>query len=297
MNDELLEKHGGVYDRVEDGVIEFWTPYATLLLDDALHPKPAGKVVPAWRKEIPSQVPYYEDAPARGNCAVHGDREIKSIKTCPGILDYMKTGFIIPMWTDLTFERVDRAGNPDSEGEYIHYSNPMKTFQVSHDQLVGMHTRTQITGTPLHDDMIPLQDYCKPLCPWYIRTPMGWSSLFGPVTNWHDKGQEPCLRPVTGIADTDIWHQSHVPSVWTRSDRFMTIRAGTPFVHIIPIPRPDVELGKAPTKIRLRLIKDKVQHDQLHSPLHYDTAPYRKLQNARDRSMEAGTCPFHGGLE
>ncbi len=201
--------------------ITFNVQSKSLIEDDRLRPRPAVDVMPDWKKEIPGQIKRELE---QGN----------TVRTCPAIHDYLHLGFVIPLWTDVIVERVSRAGNgqaiKDPKGKLISWRTAHGAFPLE------QHGRDQVEGVePLEPpDGLPL--VIKPICPWLVETPPGWSILVLPLNLHEEKNRLP-LQPIPGVVNTDHWHQIHSPCRWERADSVIHMKAGTPFMHIVPFRR------------------------------------------------------------
>lgn len=203
--------------------ISFNVQSQSLIDDPRLCPKPAVEVLPDWKRSIPAK-------------AERDGQKGRTARTCPAMDDYLHLGFIIPLWTDIRLERVsvDGAGRAESdpEGPYIRWQTAHGAFPLE------FHGHEQIEGAEPLEPTCSIKQLVKPICPWLVETPPGWSILVLPLYLQERHNKLP-LQPLPGVINTDHWHQIHAPCRWEHVQPVMEIRAGTPFMHIIPFRRND----------------------------------------------------------
>ncbi len=235
-----------------------------LIDDDRLRPKPAGDLLPDWKRTIPGRVVRELD---QGN----------TVRTCPAIHDYLHLGFIIPLWTDVFVQRVrqDASGRimPDANGDKISWRTAHGAFPLE------QHGADQVEGvTPLQPPKgVPL--LIKPICPWLIETPPGWSVLILPMS-FHEPEKSLPLEPIAGIVNTDHWHQIHAPCRWASDAATYQMKAGTPFMHVIAFRR-----GEA-LEPAFELISEQARLANLAGTLSDFSGGYRRQQKTFERKHD-----------
>ncbi|MEO0614087.1 MAG: hypothetical protein AAFY83_12320 [Pseudomonadota bacterium] len=232
-----------------------------ILMDDPrLKPKPAGEMLPAWKTSIAGRL---EKGLEQGG----------TVRACPAIHDYLHLGYSIPLWTDVLVERVSVGlnGQPvrDAKGTKLSWRTAHAAFPLEH------HGIDQVKGvTPLEPpDGMPL--VIKPICPWLIETPPGWSILVLPFS-LHEEGETLPLEPIIGVVNTDHWHQVHAPCRWKSDGASVKMKAGTPFMHIIPFRRDDALTAE------FKLIEEDARLANLAGVLNDFSGSYRKQQKVHD---------------
>ncbi len=210
-------------------------------------PKPAKHFIPKWFKDIPS-------------------KKIGTVKDCPSFPDYFSQGYIIPMWSDVKMNLVDKV--PKFELSAKRFS-----FDVhSNDQLLDYNKAT-FNG-------IEGQFIFKAVSPWRIITPPGWSVLQLPL--FYHFNQEWSVLP--GVIDTDIHSEINQQILYHGDGKEVTIKCGDPFVLYVPFKRSN----KLKHEVRYRTAEElkKFEKDLLF--LKQSFAPngaYRKLQRKRDKGL------------
>lgn len=172
---------------------------------------PAKKLIPSWFKKLPNMVEYYNN---------HG-----TIKTCPGIVNYLRSGFILRSWLDTIIETTD---------SYIKFSYP--NGEAPPNYLSTMDAMT------FNKDVKEYKEYSHPVVikwdlGWYCQAPKGYNLMFAP-TQYH-----PNLNFTTamGITDTRIEESLNSPAAWHPTEQFVFIPAGTPVLQVIPFKREEYD--------------------------------------------------------
>jgi hypothetical protein len=180
-------------------------------------PQPANKFVPKWYKEM-SVSQEKNKPPVFSEFGILSST--KSLKTCIPVRDYITSGYIIPLYTDLAVdknEKEDRLnfnwGSLDFDPITYHYKK----------QIEGSHVEKHTIGGRLY----------KVNNPWRIQTPKGYSCLFLPV----QYREESFFDILPAIVDTDGNHEINFPFVFTGKDGHYTVHRGSPLVQVIPFKR------------------------------------------------------------
>lgn len=234
-----------------------------LIDDERLRPKPAHEVLPDWKGELPTKV---EADLVQGRTA----------RTCPAMHDYLHLGYVIPLWSDLRLERVSvdaqGRGVRDPNGKYVHWQSAHAAFPVE------FHGRDQVAGAEPLQPPFDIQQVVKPICPWLIETPPGWSILVLPLS-LHEGSRKVPIEPLPGVINTDHWHQIHAPCRWVDVAPSMTLRAGTPFMHVIPFRRDDA------LKPEFKLISEQARLANLAGVLSDFSGGYRRQQKVAEEKQ------------
>lgn len=147
-----------------------------------------------------------------------------SLRRCSGTYDYVKYGFIVPAWTDITI-RKNASGN-GFQYRLLGYGDDFR-FNT------GIFPAENAKGCPFAENRVLNNfEFPKLVSPWRYFTPKGISLMALPVL--HEPNPNYIVMP--GIVNTDFYNQLHIVlSVLT--DKEFTIKAGTPLQHVIPIKR------------------------------------------------------------
>jgi len=239
----------------------------SLIDDPRLCPKPATEVLPEWKRSL-------------GARAEKDGLQGRTARTCPAMDDFVHLGYVIPLWTDMRLERVnvDPQGRPFAtpDGQYIRWQTAHGAFPIE------FHGAEQIEGAEPLQPPHNIQQAVKPVCPWLVETPPGWSILVLPLY-LHEKSRKLPLEPLPGVINTDHWHQIHAPCRWVNVAPVMEMRAGTPFMHIIPFRR-DESL-----KPEFRLITEQARLANLAGVVSDFSGGYRRQQKIADKKRSAET--------
>lgn len=146
-----------------------------------------------------------------------------TIKSCVGVIDYYKTGFILPMWADFVCQPTTAAKNESAialmERPFFYHS----------------HTTNQYAG--MFVDYL----HVKLGSPWLFREKsgikFGWNSAV-----WNLQKHVSNFVVLPGVVSYNHQCQTNVNIfVDKKSDNFI-LTAGTPLVHITPITENKVKL-------------------------------------------------------
>jgi hypothetical protein len=167
-------------------------------------PVPAGKVLPEWYRNIQPVDPTVASVQDAGT----------TVKRCMPFLEALSQGWIIPTPVEL---RVKLSEDGQTISTHNNYPRTLITPHFQH----------QVRGSPMENKAI-----IKFETLWYVKTPPGWSCLM----------TQPLNRPsdfvvLSGVLDTDMYHQVVMPFYFTRPDGLFVLKKGTPLVQVIPFKR------------------------------------------------------------
>lgn len=198
---------------VKSSKIEFFTEVKGLA--DQAPPVPAGKLLPEWYKKIPEFEGPRVDGSGAKMRGVNTD-----VKRCPGIRDFIGSGFIIPLWCDYNIDV-----EPDGS---LNWLAPDGAFKL------GSHPVEQLQGMPQEHPYPAI----KFINPWFVRTPPGYSCLFLPPFYEFEKR----FTVLPGVVDTDFYHNAHLPTLLhINPGKSMLLERGTPIVHVFPFKREEMD--------------------------------------------------------
>lgn len=236
-------------------MISFVTSMPGLLDIEECLPIPARKAFPSWVSQIPRTDPIFESS---------------TVRRCPGIIDYLSSGFVLPMWADTRLQY-----NPTS-GEW-------RTQSGHHGNL----TKWEIHGQEQFLDYVQAQHLgrevklvFKSLSPWRIITPPGWSVLQLPLQYHFDNP----FAIMAGVIDTDIYHEINQQVMYFGDGEDILIERGTPLVMYVPFKRESLSLD-----VRVITDTDRRKFQKPDTQLltkFVGHGAYRKLQRERDNHKE-----------
>lgn len=147
-----------------------------------------------------------------------------SVKKCPGVIEYAKSGYIIRAWQNI-------AITTDSDGE---------SYKWEAENLSHFHNGDRINKIidhfppDMYFDAFPrkntLRTILKINTPWHIKVPKGYKILFVPV--WYDNEER--FTAVPGILDPELNDHIKVIIYWHSLGKTEVIKTGTPLVRLIP---------------------------------------------------------------
>ena len=229
---------------------------------------PSIKFYPEWLRKIPAE--RIEERMNPGSGQIH---KIPSgtIKGCPGVIDYFKTGFMAPLWTDVSVKI-------SHEGRYsfISADNPFSLESHWPGQWDGFHG----------------YQHLKIVLPWHIEESTGvkfliqkpyWTTNDNPM--WINK-----IAPAGGVVDFKNQHSLHLHTfveIPTTVQEFV-LPLGMPLVHIIP-------LTDTPIELKTHVIDEAEWIKKTQTSTGAKT--FLKPSLNRDllaKSLE-GNCPYRGG--
>ena len=191
-----------------------------------LHPQP----IPAY-KQFPNWYGESFKSSSKSKCPFKNffDSQIetdKKISGCPGITDYLKTGYIIPAWTDFIFRNIDNKLVINwGANANISYGS------VEEDQFPGINKNKKPLYGAFH----------KINTPWIIKTSPGVSCLIL-HPDWHRNDN---WKSSSGILHTDkipvnlnwFFEWKKELSENSFNEEIQVINHGTPLMLIVPFKR------------------------------------------------------------
>jgi len=233
--------------------ISFVTTVPGLLDIQECLPIPARKAFPSWLSKIPPTDPIFESS---------------TVRRCPGIIDYLSSGFVLPMWADTRLQY-----------------NPSTGYWQTHSGHNGDLTRWETHGKEQFLDYVQAQQLgrevklvFKAVSPWRIITPPGWSVYQIPL-HYHFDNQ---FSVMGGVIDTDIYHEINQQVMYFGDGEEVLIERGTPLVMYVPFKR-----GALPLEVRSATDNDNklFQKPDAHLATKFvGHGAYRKLQKDRENS-------------
>jgi hypothetical protein len=189
-----------VYFTCEDWAIRKYAPI-----------QPAKNFLPSSFKSMPT---FLRQCP-------HAIDSIKTVKACPGIVDYSNAGFVIPAWCD-----IELHPTPDGNQVMARYSHP----KFNH----AIHVAEQLQD--LMCNKFDVRVAVKLDNPWFTWTEEGYSLLYLPMYYDDTKNWE----AVPGIIDHDVGAPQSPINIMLKERKPTFIKMGEPLVQIIPIKREEI---------------------------------------------------------
>lgn len=242
--------------------------FATPIDNRLWHPKLAVREsrikFPQWYKDIPS-----------------GHAQLKS---CYGLADLIKTGYVLPMWATLDVKRPLSKLDERWDAQYlIRDSYLFEAETISQKDMEYFFTQNSLTrnqfpnfqtGTecPVAQTKPRESSYLKLVNPWCFRTAPGWSSLFLAML-WEPNKHYQLL---SAVIHTDYYPNANMVFNILSNDAFR-IEEGTSICHIIPFERSQSMLNTS-------LIKG-------------DESTHKFLKDTGFGSVFTTDADFHGGYK
>lgn len=205
-------------------------------LEDLIpEPIPAYKCFPEWFSENPlknndkKRCPFQFISP-NNPLEIVETSQTPTVRSCPGIQDFLKHGYIIKSWADFVFRET-----PD-KNLYINWVN--SHTQIKYDTMIN--TFPGLRNPPTYNSFHKIQT------PWFVETSPGVSCL---ITHpfWH---RHKSFTSTTGIYHTDAvpmhiswifeWNYKINSGLNLDGDfdvENQTVKSGEPLILIIPFYR------------------------------------------------------------
>ena len=194
-------------------VIDAFT--AMPLLTEMSPIQPTKKFLPQWWKDLPKTIdvkrPDHQITTKRG-----------TLKICDGFLDYNKTGFIIPMWSDLKIATT-KNGNwtyaYPSENTYPIVDHPANQYGSHFSQFINM----------------------KIISPWAFHEKTGTNFLWTTPT-WYMSHLWGKLNILPGTVNYKFHHSTNIPMFVPKRDDVIELKHGEPLIHLVPLTEKEVKI-------------------------------------------------------
>ena len=244
----------------------FYTAFKEL--EETIPPVPASEFWPEWFKKQTAR-------------RASDEHPWSTVKSCPGIMDILNMGYIIPLWCDY---KVTKVKAPDMSGAV----NPETASDQEHQLIITTPQKLSQDGSPLfgaathpHEqiDYYPFKENqwkgsLKFVTPWEVKTDPGYSCLItAPFYHRHEH-----LEVLTGSVDTDRSHEMHVNSFFeSKVDQEVKFERGIPLCQIIPYKREDYKMETAVGDYRTKVNRlTQWIHNSMFIPQHYREKLSRK---------------------
>jgi hypothetical protein len=144
---------------------------------------------------------------------------IKTVKSCPGIIDYCSAGFVIPAWCDIEL-------TPSPDGMVVEQRYSSKKFRAGH------HPVDQLQDFLIKKFTVRM--VAKLDNPWKMWAAPGYSLLYQPMY-FYDEDRN--WEAVPGWVDHDVGAVGNPINVMLKENKPVLIKMGEPLVQVIPIKR------------------------------------------------------------
>lgn len=144
---------------------------------------------------------------------------VKSVRACPGIIDYCSAGFVIPAWCD-----IEMIPSPDCQSVKVRYSHPKfkQGFHWPETIQDFMSTKFGVRMTVKLDN------------PWSMWAAEGYSLMYLPMYYYDDTRN---WESIPGWIDHDVGAVSSPLNIMLKEPKPTYIRLGEPIVQVVPIKR------------------------------------------------------------
>lgn len=179
-------------------------------------PKMANNFIPNWVKNLPKpQFDENKDVPLFKKT---------NIKTCPAFINLYKTGFVVPLWSDL---------NVEIEPDAYRYQFIDKQSNAE------SHPEDQLTNSPFDKKYVNL----KLINPWYIHTKEHTEFLFNPPL-WNGFGYDDIVLPTGIYSPHKIVLGLNINLFFKvyKEKKIYELYLGDPLVHVIPLTNRKIKL-------------------------------------------------------
>jgi len=225
-------------------------------INDLFPIEPSKKFLPRWWKNIS---PFYT-VNELNDVAINRS----TIKQCDGIRQFYNHGFIIPAWIDMII-KTDKDGNWGC-----------KLASNDTDTRIDSHNRLEF-GTEFNDFI-----HVKIQSPWLLKEKTG-CKFYYTSPFWNQITHLGNFYTPPGIVNYKDQSSTQLNLFFPVKDNAVTVNAGMPLVHLIPLTEYDVE-------IRCHAVTSE-EYDQIYLKNYVSSffGNYKKNKKFRE---SAGKCPI-----
>ena len=164
------------------------------------------KTFPDWLKTV-----------KKNYCNSDRDR-FESVKSCPAFVDYFRTGFVLPMWSDLSIE-VGPEGSGTYRWQYSDYKSQVSTHPP---EQLGINEKKY--------------QHLKLVSPWVFSCSENIKFLFS-APSWRFGDMPRTVEVLNGIVNykTNAGTNINMLVERTKEQQGFVVKAHTPLAHIIPL--------------------------------------------------------------
>jgi len=220
---------------------------------------PAREFIPDWWKEIANDtvIPGFEKQ-IKSNSIKE-----KTMKRCPGIIEYYKKGFMLPLWSDLEF-LINEEGVSLSMAQAI----GEKGYEIHPTWQRGQFLSENVWKS------------VKLISPWTFETKENINFLYL-QPHWNLNNLNKNILIPNGLIDFFFQNEIHIQSFINQEYKeLISIDAGIPMIHLVPL---------TDKKVKLHVLYDKKRHSDLSntnfafmSNYYRKVKEYKRLKNNHD---------------
>lgn len=224
---------------------------------------PASKFFPNWWKRLPNAFPIETEAGVQ--------IENRTMKSCSGLINHYKNGFILPLWSDLVVQtQADGLGNSYSFQYADGHSN------------IGVHPLDQMGKE--FESLV----HVKLTSPWRIREKSGINFIYMEPT-WSQPADLLIMSTPPGTIEYKYQHTSSV-NMFLEKGRRYNFTAGRPMAHLIPLTEKEVE-------IKCHLVSPLEYDNDIRRVMHHGfpffTDAYMQVKKRKkELEKDKAQCPF-----
>ena len=149
----------------------------------------------------------------------HAIDSVKTVKSCPGIVDYCSAGFVIPAWCD-----IELIPSPDGQAVQVRYSH----YKFKN----GFHLPEALQG--FMKNKFGVRMTVKLDNPWQMWAAEGYSLMYLPMYYYDDTRN---WEAIPGWIDHDMGAVSSPLNILLKEPKYTMIKQGEPLVQVVPIKR------------------------------------------------------------
>ncbi|MAS91603.1 MAG: hypothetical protein CMO55_00280 [Verrucomicrobiales bacterium] len=198
--------------------IEFFVEHKHRSLLKLAPPAPATKYIPRWFRGMDThynRVTDFQTFPKELKI-----RQNSTVKQCPAIIDFLRTGYVLPLWCDysITFRKDGTFSWQTPNEEFALLSHPRKQYETMPNE--GFKAEVKFVS------------------PWYCRTSPGYSIRVLPCYYHFDH----LWAAMPGIVHSDQHHTTHINALFQMEEGQIILPRGTPMAYIVPFRRERYDL-------------------------------------------------------
>lgn len=226
--------------------------------------KPAIYSIPEWWKQLPNSI----------DLQVSERLNIKSgtMKGCDGFKSLYRSGFMLPIWSDLVINIQDNASDIAFANRLL--SNVGGSDIVTHD-------------AKQYGDNFSGMFHAKIMSPWLMKqsNDLKWA-LIEPT--WSLLEHNPEVKILPGVIEFKYQHQLNINLFLKKSGTLFEILAGEPLAQLVPLTDKRVEV-----KNHLITQNEWADMTNLSSPKFKFFNGYKTNKLMRTSAQKEKKCPFH----
>lgn len=152
----------------------------------------------------------------------HAIDSVKTVKSCPAIVDFCSSGFVIPAWCDMEINP-----SPNGQNVSVRYSHPR--FKQ------GEHLPPVVQN--FMSNKFNVRTSVKLDNPWFMWASKGYSLMYFPMYYYDDSKNWEALP---GIIDHDVGALQNPINIMLKEPKQTVIKMGEPLVQVIPFKREEI---------------------------------------------------------